>query len=93
MWIYKGAELDLEGIVGVPATDLTDEEFMVYSAKVDAQFRDQPGSLGRCGLWEHQSDPPPAPPAQEPSKKGQSNKEPSSDEPDKHEEEPPEGAD
>lgn len=53
MWIYKGKELGLEGIIGVPAEDLSDEDFAKYIAKQNAQFPDQMGSLERSGLYEH----------------------------------------
>lgn len=51
MWKYRGDELGLEGITGIPARDMTDEEFAEAEAKQAAKFRDQPGSLARSGLW------------------------------------------
>lgn len=57
MWKYKGEELGLEGIIGVPATDLTDEEFAEYSGKHAFQFGD-PKGLEKSGLWVHEDDKP-----------------------------------
>lgn len=59
MWIYKGAEMGLEGIVGVPNRDMTDEEFIEASAKIAFQFGD-PKALANCGLWIHEDDTPPS---------------------------------
>ena len=56
MWIYKGEELGVEGIIGVPNRDMTDEEFVEASGKINLQFPDQLGALERSGLWEHVSD-------------------------------------
>lgn len=50
MWIWKGE--GQEGIIGVPARDLTDEEFNAYSGMIDARHPDQRGSLRTCGLYE-----------------------------------------
>lgn len=57
MWRFR-LELGLEGITGMPNRDMTDEEFVEASAKNDIQFPDQPGSLAKCGLWEHIDDKP-----------------------------------
>jgi len=56
MWVYKGNELGVEGIIGVPNRDMTDEEFAEASAKINGQFPDQLGSLERSGLWERVTD-------------------------------------
>lgn len=56
MWKYKGEELGLEGITGIPARDMTDEEFGEAEAKQAIKFRDQPGSLAKSGLWVHEED-------------------------------------
>lgn len=57
MWKYRGTELGLEGIIGVPNTDMTDEEFSKANAKI---LRNNPGApfdtLEKSGLWEHMSD-------------------------------------
>ena len=57
MWKYKGDELGLEGIVGVPNRDMTDEEFAEANAKLAMQFGEV-GVLKGCGLWEHIDDKP-----------------------------------
>lgn len=55
MWKWVG--VNVEGIVGVPATDLSDEEFAKYSAKVNAQHTsDQRGALANSGLYEYVED-------------------------------------
>lgn len=56
MWKYKGVELGVEGITGIPANDMTDEEFAEAEGKLARQFPDQLGALSRSGLWEHISD-------------------------------------
>lgn len=56
MWKYKGEELGLEGITGIPSRDMTDEEFAEAEAKQAFKFRDQPGSLAKSGLWVHEED-------------------------------------
>lgn len=62
MWKYVG--VNVEGIIGVPATDLTDEEFAKYNAKVNAQHSsDQRGALANSGLYEHVEDKPSRKPA------------------------------
>jgi hypothetical protein len=58
MWKYKGAEMGLEGIVGVQNRDMTDEEFREANAKIGLQFPGQPNSLVNCGLWEYIDDSP-----------------------------------
>lgn len=55
MWKWVG--VGVEGIIGVPATDLTDEEFVKYNARVNAQHSaDQRGALINSGLYEHVED-------------------------------------
>lgn len=55
--MYKYVGVGVEGIVGVPATDLTDEEFAIYNAKVNAQHTtDQRGALLNSGLYEYVED-------------------------------------
>lgn len=51
MWKYKGEELGLEGITGIPARDMDDEEFAQMEGKLAAQFPTQLGALARSGLW------------------------------------------
>lgn len=50
MWKYIGQGVD--GLTGVPARDLTDEEFIMYSSKINGQFPTQVGALAACGLYE-----------------------------------------
>lgn len=57
MWIFKGAEKGLEGVTGVPANDLTDEEFEGYNDMVNRQFTEQ-DALKNNGLYEHVADKP-----------------------------------
>lgn len=52
-WIYKGDELGMEGIAGVPTRDMTDEEFEAICAEYDLSFPDQPGSLKHSPLYQH----------------------------------------
>lgn len=51
MWKYMGESLGLEGITGIPARDMTDEEFAEAEAKLALKFPTQLGALSRSGLW------------------------------------------
>lgn len=51
MWKYIGQ--GTSGITGVPAQDLTDEEFIQYDGKLTLQFPTQPHALKTCGLYEY----------------------------------------
>lgn len=54
MWKYVGVNVD--GIQGVPTRDLTDEEFVEYSGKLNERHPDQLNSLKNSGLYEFEED-------------------------------------
>lgn len=51
MWRYTGSGEHIGA--GVPARDMTDEEFEAVEAAYDAQFPGQEGALRTCGLYAH----------------------------------------
>lgn len=52
MWIWKGH--GMEPLPGVPARDLTDEEFEEYAKEYDSHYHE--GALAGCPLFEHRAD-------------------------------------
>lgn len=49
MWRYVGDGRHIGA--GVPAEDMTDEQFDAVEAEYDKQFPGQEGALRTCGLW------------------------------------------
>ena len=63
MWRYVGEGRHIGA--GVPAEDMTDEQFDAVEAEYDKQFPGQEGALRKCGLWVQENAKPAAKPVNE----------------------------